>query len=68
MKPKQRAHVCHELRIAMKDAPMTYGRLLRDLRALNVPDNAVIRTAEGIGWRLPENVSFCRTENEISLW
>lgn len=49
---------------------ISVGQLERMLEELHVPDDAKIKFAIGQppGWALLESVSFCRSENEVSLW
>lgn len=51
-----------------RDAALTVGQLKRQLAALNVPDDATLKTASGKNWLWTSNMSFCRTMNEVSLW
>ena len=61
-------HVSHELRISAMGRGITVGQLKQTLAKLDIPDGAKIKFALGDGWALLESVSFCRTENEVSLW
>ena len=63
-------HVSHELRISAMGRGITVGQLKQTLATLDIPDDAKIKFAlrTGDGWALLESVSFCRTENEVSLW
>lgn len=78
-KPKARAgssaaggsaspYVSHNLTIAVTPELFTVGELKRQLAALNVPDDATIKSADQGNWRWCANMSFCRTMNEVSLW
>ena len=52
----------------IKSAVLTVGKLRHLLERTDVPDTAIIRSAQNDSWRLIEQASFCRTANEVSLW
>ena len=60
-----------EERISAMGSGVTVCQLKKMLEQLDIPDNAKIKFAIGQpepGWALLESVSFCRPENEVSLW
>lgn len=64
-------HVSHDMRISAMGTGLTVGQVRRMLDQLKVPDDAKIKFAIGQpspGWALLESLSFCRTDNEVSLW
>lgn len=68
------AHVSHEMRISAMGTGLTLGALRRAIAEW--PDDAKIKfaitqreaTDKGGAWALLESVSYCRSENEVSLW
>ena len=61
-------HVSHNLSISVGPDLFTVGKLKELLAALNVPDDATIKSSNGKNWLWIGNVSFCRSMNEVSLW
>ena len=53
---------------ACYQSTITAGEFLEQMKSLNIPMDATIKTAERSGFRPAQNMSFCRTANEISLW